>query len=69
MAKFNGVHSIDLHIPACFSGDTTEVHFVGFKGEWSDRQRRPVETVYEMQPMPDSSKVPEDMKPQMGLGM
>lgn len=69
VAKFNGVHSIDLHIPSCFSGDMTEVHFVGFKGEWSDRKRRPVEAVYEAQPMPDSNAVSEQMKPHMGLGM
>lgn len=34
-AKFNGVHSIDLHIPSNFGADQTEIHFIGFKGEYS----------------------------------
>ena len=34
-AKFNGVHSVDLHIPSNFGADQTEIHFIGFKGEYT----------------------------------
>lgn len=40
VSKFNGVHSIDLYIPANFGADCTEVVFVGFKGEFSERRRQ-----------------------------
>jgi hypothetical protein len=30
------VHAIDLHIPANFGADLTEVHFIGLKGEFMD---------------------------------
>ena len=36
VTKFNGVHSIDLHFPEAFHGDQTEIHFIGFKGEFSE---------------------------------
>ena len=34
-AKFNGVHSIDLYIPSNFGADQTQIHFIGFKGEYT----------------------------------
>lgn len=36
VAKFNGVHSLDLHFPATFGADQCEIHFVGLKGEYSE---------------------------------
>ena len=33
MTKFNGVHSVDLHIPRNFGADFTKIHFIAFKGE------------------------------------
>lgn len=36
VAKFNGVHSLDLHFPGTFGSDQCEIHFVGLKGEFSE---------------------------------
>lgn len=36
VAKFNGVHSLDLHFPATFGADQSEIQFVGLKGEFSE---------------------------------
>ncbi len=33
MAKFSGVHCIDLHFPRNFGAESTKIHFIGFKGE------------------------------------
>jgi len=33
--KFSGVHCIDLHIPNNFGADSTKIHFIGFKGEFT----------------------------------
>ena len=34
--KFSGVHCIDLHIPTNFGADSTKIHFIGFKGEFTE---------------------------------
>ncbi len=54
-AKFNGVHSIDLHFPANYGADATTITFIGFRGEFSERRRQAVEAVYETKPMPQVS--------------
>jgi hypothetical protein len=36
VAKFSGVHSIDLHFPGTFGLEQCEIHFVGLKGEYSE---------------------------------
>ena len=51
-AKFNGVHSIDLHFPSNFGADHTSISFVGLRGEFTERRRQAVEAVYETKPMP-----------------
>lgn len=60
VAKFNGVHSLDLYIPANFGADCTEIVYIGFKGEFSERRRQAVEAVYESKPMPQDHRVPGD---------
>lgn len=35
LTKFNGVHSVDLHIPANFGASHTRIHFIGLKGEFT----------------------------------
>lgn len=40
VAKFQGVHSLDLHIPSNFGASCTEVVFVGLRGEFSERRRQ-----------------------------
>jgi hypothetical protein len=34
--KFSGVHSIDLYIPSNFGADSTCIHFIGLKGEFTE---------------------------------
>ncbi|KAK9845719.1 hypothetical protein WJX81_000448 [Elliptochloris bilobata] len=59
LTKFNGVHSVDLHIPANFGAGHTRIHFIGLKGEFTQGRREAVVAVYETQPMPDTvSKLP-----------
>ncbi|WIA37737.1 hypothetical protein OEZ86_014615 [Tetradesmus obliquus] len=62
VAKFSGVHSLDLHFPGTFGAEQCEIHFVGLKGEYSERQRRAVEAVYEARPVPKDHQVPGDMQ-------
>lgn len=58
MAKFNGVYSLDLHIPSSFGADTTQVLFIGLKGEYTQVRRKAVEAVYEARPVPKDHKIP-----------
>jgi hypothetical protein len=51
-AKFNGVHSIELHFPSNFGADHTSITFIGLRGEFMERRRQAVEAVYETKPMP-----------------
>ncbi|KAH7622446.1 putative PITH domain-containing protein 1 [Nannochloris sp. 'desiccata'] len=68
VAKFNGVHSIDLYFPANFGAAATEITFIAFKGEFSERKRQAVEAVYEARPVPSDHKVPGgDQMGQMGM--
>lgn len=32
-SKFQSVANITLHFPENFGGDTTQIHYIGFKGE------------------------------------
>eukprot|EP00775_Hariotina_reticulata_P003144 gene3144-3421_t len=59
VAKFGGLHSLDLHFPGTFGADQCEVHFVGLKGEFSERKRQAVEAVYEARPVPKDHQVPD----------
>jgi hypothetical protein len=36
VARFSGVHSVDLHFPATFGAEQCEIQFVGLKGEYSE---------------------------------
>ena len=36
MTKFSGVHCLDLHFPSNFGADSTQIHFIGFKGEFTE---------------------------------
>jgi PITH domain len=68
VAKFNGVHSIDLYFPANFGADSTKITFIAFKGEFSERKRQAVEAVYEARPVPSDHKVPGgETMGQMGM--
>mmetsp|Transcript_14786 Transcript_14786/g.36902 ORF Transcript_14786/g.36902 Transcript_14786/m.36902 type:complete len:210 (-) Transcript_14786:424-1053(-) len=68
VAKFNGVHSLDILLSGNFGGDRAELHFVGLKGEFAERKRQAVEAVYELRPVPTDHKVPGTTAPGFGLG-
>jgi hypothetical protein len=36
VAKFNGVHTLILHIPENFGADHTRITFIGIKGDFSE---------------------------------
>ena len=67
VAKFNGVHSIDLYFPSNFGADATEIRFIAFKGEFSERKRQAVEAVYEARPVPSDHQVPTEHGARMGM--
>lgn len=56
-AKWQGVYSVDLHLPGCVEGDVTRVDFVGFKGSHTAAKREAVIAVYEARPVPTDHKV------------
>ncbi|CAL5223627.1 g6169 [Coccomyxa viridis] len=63
VTKFNGVHCVDLHIPNNFGADSTKIHFIGFKGEFTEAKREAVIAVYESKPLISDHKVTESMGP------
>jgi len=48
-AKFSNLSSITLFFPAAQGADNTQIYYVGFLGQWSERKSNPVITVYEAQ--------------------
>ena len=42
VAKFNGVHTLILHIPENFGADHTRITFIGIKGDFSEVGLQPV---------------------------
>ncbi|MEW5307164.1 MAG: hypothetical protein WDW38_002231 [Sanguina aurantia] len=65
VAKFNGVHALDLHFTGCFGADCSEIQFIGLKGEFTERKRQAVEAVYETRALPQDHKVSGE---QLGAG-
>lgn len=61
VTKFAGVHSLDLYIPHSLGAPETKIHFIGIKGEFTQRRREAVIAVYESRAMPsDHPKVGAD---------
>ncbi len=59
VTRFNGVHSLDLHIPRSLGAPETRIHFIGLKGDFAERRREAVIAVYEARAVPsDHQKVP-----------
>ena len=52
MTKFAGVHSLDLYIPHSLGAPETKIHFIGIKGEFTERKREAVIAVYEARALP-----------------
>lgn len=62
------MHSIDLHFPDSSGAAASEVRFVAFKGEFSERRREAVEAVYESKALPADHRVPGgEVLPHLGL--
>lgn len=58
-ARFQGVASLILHFPASFNGTSTEIHYIGLRGDATDNKRDAVTTiVYEAVANPSEHKTP-----------
>ncbi|KAI4380137.1 hypothetical protein MLD38_006360 [Melastoma candidum] len=56
-SRFQSVASITLHFPDNFGGGTTQIHYIGFKGEATQLKRDAVvNIVYELMPNPSDHK-------------
>ena len=68
--KFQSVATITMYFPDSFSGDSTKLHFIGFKGEYTQNQRdKVVNCVYESKPLPqDHKQKTDDLKFNSGVG-
>lgn len=48
LTKFQNIRNLTLYFPENFGGDTTRIHYIGLKGEWTEIKRDPIITVYEV---------------------
>ncbi|KAG6598301.1 PITH domain-containing protein 1 [Cucurbita pepo subsp. pepo] len=56
-SKFQSVANITLHFPDNYGGDTSQIHYIGLKGEATQLKRDVVATiVYEITPNPSDHK-------------
>ncbi|KAK9699778.1 hypothetical protein RND81_08G195700 [Saponaria officinalis] len=56
-SKFQGVGNLTLHFPDNFGADTSQIHYIGLKGEATQLKRDVVATiVYELMPNPSDHK-------------
>ncbi|PIA64481.1 hypothetical protein AQUCO_00100158v1 [Aquilegia coerulea] len=60
-SKFQGVGNLTLHFPDNFGADTTQIQYIGLKGEATQLKRDVVATiVYEVTPNPSDHKTRAD---------
>ncbi|CAD5183265.1 unnamed protein product [Musa acuminata subsp. malaccensis] len=60
-SRFQGVGNLTLHFPDNFGGDTTQIYYIGLKGEATQLKRDVVATiVYEITPNPSDHKTRAD---------
>ncbi|THU62506.1 hypothetical protein C4D60_Mb01t05860 [Musa balbisiana] len=60
-SRFQGVGNLTLHFPDNFDGDTTQIYYIGLKGEATQLKRDVVATiVYEITPNPSDHKTRAD---------
>lgn len=56
-SRFQSVGSLTLHFPENFDADTTQIHYIGLKGEATQLKRDVIATiVYEVMPNPSDHK-------------
>ncbi|CAN6441516.1 unnamed protein product [Victoria cruziana] len=57
-SRFQSVGNLTLHFPENFGGDTTQIYYVGLRGEATQLKRDAVaKVVYELMPNPSDHKV------------
>ncbi|KAH9972739.1 DUF1000-domain-containing protein [Lactifluus volemus] len=57
-AKFPNVSTVTLFFPASQGAETTQIYYIGFLGQWSERKQEPVIAVYESKPtLADHEKI------------
>ncbi|XP_038981235.1 PITH domain-containing protein 1 isoform X4 [Phoenix dactylifera] len=60
-SRFQSVASLTLHFPENFGGDTTQIYYIGLRGEATQLKRDVVATiVYEVMPNPSDHKTKAD---------
>ncbi|KXN72385.1 UPF0424 family protein [Conidiobolus coronatus NRRL 28638] len=58
ITKFNNVRNLSLYFPDNFGAESTEIIYIGLKGEFTELKDDPIITVYELQPNVKDHKVP-----------
>ncbi|KAK1285273.1 hypothetical protein QJS10_CPB20g00493 [Acorus calamus] len=60
-SKFQSVGNLTLHFPENFGAETTQIYYIGLRGEATQLKRDVVATiVYEVMPNPSDHKTPTD---------
>ncbi|XP_078428147.1 PITH domain protein (DUF1000) isoform X2 [Wolffia australiana] len=60
-SRFQGVGSLTLHFPDNFGADTTQIYYIGLRGEATQLKRDAViNIVYELMPNPSDHKTPAE---------
>ncbi|KAM0938249.1 putative Galactose-binding-like domain superfamily, PITH domain, PITH domain superfamily [Dioscorea sansibarensis] len=60
-SRFQSVANLTLHFPENFGGDTTQIYYIGLRGEATQLKRDVVATiVYEITPNPSDHKTPTE---------
>eukprot|EP00268_Persea_americana_P068089 TRINITY_DN9439_c0_g1_i1.p1 TRINITY_DN9439_c0_g1~~TRINITY_DN9439_c0_g1_i1.p1 ORF type:complete len:110 (-),score=25.05 TRINITY_DN9439_c0_g1_i1:566-895(-) len=58
-SRFQGVGSLTLHFPENFGAESSQIHYIGLRGEATQLKRDVVATiVYEVMPNPSDHKTP-----------
>jgi hypothetical protein len=55
-AKFSNVTSVTLFFPSSQGADNIQIYYLGFLGQWTERKKDPLLTVYEAQANPADHK-------------
>lgn len=60
-SRFQSVANLTLHFPDNFGGNTSQIHYIGLKGEATQLKRDVIATiVYEVTPNPSDHKTPAE---------
>jgi len=62
VTKFKGVHHLCIHFPTSLGEERTRINFIGLKGDFQQRRREAVHTVYESRPVPEDNQAREEWR-------